>query len=42
MVHFDAKWDDYRKVVEEKIRSIEPQFAQRVSFGYVDSDSEQE
>src|SRR5688572_15693130 len=42
VVHIDADWDGYRRHVAEKIRAIEPQFEETVSFGYVDSDIEQE
>lgn len=42
VVHVDATWDGYRKAVADRIRIIEPQFEQTVSFGYVDCDAEQE
>src|SRR5262245_18155311 len=42
VVHIDADWDGNRKAVSEKIRSIEPQLEQSVSFGYIDCDSDQD
>lgn len=42
VVHVDANWDGYRKVLSDRISVIELQFAQSVSFGYVDCDAEQE
>jgi hypothetical protein len=42
LVHIDGTWNGYRKIMDEKLRSIEPQFAPEVSFGYIDCDAEQE
>ncbi len=42
VVHVDAAWDGYRSAVADKLRNIEPQFEQDVSFGYVDCDADQE
>ena len=42
VIHVDADWDGCRKSVADKIRAIEPQFQQIVSFGCVDCDTEQE
>jgi hypothetical protein len=42
VVHIDADWDGYRKAVADRICTIEPQFDQTVSFGYVDCDAELE
>ena len=42
VVHVDADWDGYRNSVSGRIRAIEANFEQTVSFGYVDCDAEQE
>ena len=42
VIHVDADWDGYRKAVADRIRVIERQFEQTVSFGYVDCDADQE
>jgi thioredoxin-like negative regulator of GroEL len=42
IVHVDADWDGYRKVLDHRIRDVEPQFEGSVSFGYVDCDAEME
>lgn len=42
VVHVDAAWDGYRSAVAARIRGIESQFEERVSFGYADCDAEQE
>ena len=42
VIHVDAEWDGYRKAVDDKVRSVQPQFEQSVSFGYMDCDTEQE
>src|SRR5688572_15373793 len=42
VVHIDADWDGHRKAVADRIGIIESQFAQSVSFGYVDCDQEGE
>jgi len=42
VVHVDAEWDGvYRKAMADRIRAIESQFAESVSFGYADCDAEQ-
>jgi hypothetical protein len=42
VVHLDAEWDGYRKAVSDQMHDVEQQFAHAVSFGYMDSDAEQE
>ncbi len=42
IVHVDANWNGYRKILSDKIQRVEPQFEQTVSFGYIDCDDEQE
>jgi len=42
VVHVDAEWDGYRKALAERIRVVESQFEETVSFGYVDCDAEQD
>jgi hypothetical protein len=42
VVHIDANWDGYRMPLNDRIRSVEPQFEESVSFGYVDCDAEPE
>ena len=43
VLHVDADWDGvYRKAVADRIRVTESQFAESVSFGYVDCDAEQD
>ncbi len=41
VIHVDANWDGYRKVLGDKISGVERQFEQSVSFGYMDCDKEQ-
>jgi thioredoxin-like negative regulator of GroEL len=42
VVHLDADWDGYREAVSEQMHVVEKQFEPTVSFGYMDSDAEQE
>jgi thioredoxin-like negative regulator of GroEL len=42
VVHIDAPWDGYSKIVADKIATVEQQFSESVSFGYVDCDQEQD
>jgi thioredoxin-like negative regulator of GroEL len=42
VVHLDAEWDGYRKAVNDQMHDVEQRFAQTVSFGYMDSDTEQD
>jgi thioredoxin-like negative regulator of GroEL len=42
VIHIDAKWDGYQKVVADRVDSLESELRQDVSFGSIDSDTEQE
>jgi thioredoxin-like negative regulator of GroEL len=40
IIHVDGKWDPCRKLLADRIHKLEPQFEDRVAFGYVDCDAE--
>ena len=43
VIHIDAGWDRrYREIVSDRIHSLESEFQEDVSFGYIDCDAEQE
>ena len=43
VIHIDARWDRrYREIVSGRIHSLEAQFQNDISFGYIDCDAEQD
>ena len=37
IVHFDAKWDGYRKIIKQKIDNL-PSYKEHINFMYIDID----
>jgi len=42
VVHIDTDWDNYRFQINEKITKAKKEYGEKVSFGYIDCDIEQE